>query len=202
MPTRPIAAICLAVCFVAATTPARAGNWEVIHEDSRLGFTATQTGSEFHGRFEQFHADMTFHADAPDRSAFDVVIDVTSVTTGSGDRDEALADKPWFWFDRFPEARFQTRRIVHKGGDRYEAVAELTIKSITHEVTLPFTWTRQGDTATLEGQVSAIMQGGLTMDRTRWNVGTGDWSSGDTVGRKVDVSVNLLLRRTGADTGG
>ena len=200
MPPRPNKVARLtAACLLVAATSAPAGNWEVIHDESRLGFTATQTGSEFRGRVEQFEADMTFHADEPDRSSFDVVIDVTSVTTGSGDRDQALADKPWFWFDRFPRARFRTHRIVHKGGDRYEAVADLTIKSITHEVVLPFTWTQQGDTATLEGQVSAIMEGGLTMDRTRWNVGTGDWSTGDTIGRKVDVSVELLLRRTEAD---
>lgn len=190
-----------AACLVAASAGAHAGNWEVIHEESRLGFTATQTGSEFQGRFERFDADMTFHADAPAQSAFDVEVDVTSVTTGSGDRDEALADEPWFWFERFPTARFETRRIVHKGDNRYEAVADLTIKSITHEVTLPFTWTRQGDTATLEGEVTAIMAGGLTMDRTRWNVGTGEWSSGDTIGRKVDVKVDLLLRHAGSTAG-
>ena len=48
---------------------------------------------------------------------------------------------------------------MHKEGDRYEAVADLTIKSNTHEVTLPFTWTRQGDSARIEGKATAIMQG-------------------------------------------
>lgn len=177
--------------------PVHAGNWAIVHEQSRLGFTATQTGSEFQGRFEQFTADMTFHADDLDASAFDVEVDVTSVETGSGDRDSTLADKPWFWFSKFPTAHFETRRIEQRGDDRYAAVADLTIKSITHAVTLPFTWKRRGDEARLEGQVTAIMQGGLAMDRTRWDVGTGEWSSGDTVGRQVDVSVDLLLRRTG-----
>jgi hypothetical protein len=41
------------------------------------------------------------------------------------------------------------------------------------------------------------MQGGLSMDRTRWEVGTGEWSSGDTVGRQVDVEVDLLLKHDG-----
>lgn len=186
-----------ALLVAAIALPAQAGNWAVVHEQSRLGFTATQTGSEFQGRFERFSADMRFHADDLDASRFDVTIDVTSVETGSGDRDSTLADKAWFWFSKFPEARFRTRRIEHRGGDRYAAVADLTIKSVTHEVTLPFTWKRRGDEARIEGRVTAIMQGGLTMDRTRWNVGTGEWSSGDTVGRKVDVSVDLLLRHTG-----
>lgn len=193
---RTHACACLVVVLTAAL-PAHAGNWSVIHAQSRLGFTATQTGSDFSGRFTDFDADMTFHADDLAASAFDVTVDVTSVDTGSNDRDSTLAEKPWFWFEEFPRARFETKRIVHKEGDTYEAVADLTIKSNTHEVTLPFSWTRQGDNARVEGQVTAIMQGGLSMDRTRWNVGTGEWSSGDTVGRKVDVKVDLLLKAEG-----
>ena len=183
--------------LAAVAAPLTAGNWSVVHDESRLGFTATQTGSEFQGRFRAFEADMTFHADDLDASSFDVAIDVTSVTTGSRDRDSALADQPWFWFERFPRAHFETTRIVQRGGARYEAVAELTIKSITHEVTLPFTWTRQGEDARLEGQATVLMQGGLSMDRTRWDVGTGEWSSGDTIGREVEVSVDLLLKQAG-----
>ena len=175
---------------------ALAGNWQVLHEQSELGFTATQTGSEFRGTF-QFTADMTFHRDRPGDSAFDVTVDITSVETGSDDRDQTLADQAWFWFEEYPEATFVTREIVHREGKRYEAVADLTIKGNTHEVVLPFTWKQDGDTATMQGRVTAIMQGGLTMDRTRWDVGTGDWSSGDTVGRQVDVHVDLKLRHTG-----
>ncbi|MFW5969135.1 MAG: YceI family protein, partial [Halofilum sp. (in: g-proteobacteria)] len=166
--------------LLAVTPLAHAGNWSVVHEESRLGFTATQTDSEFSGRFEDFDADMTFHADDLAASAFDVTVDVTSVDTGSNERDSALAEKPWFWFEEFPKARFKTKRIVHKEGDRYEAVADLTIKSNTHEVTLPFSWKRQGDEARIEGRATAIMEGGLSMDRTRWEVGTGEWSDGDT----------------------
>ena len=185
-----------ALVLLAWGPAALAGNWQVIHEESSLGFTATQTGSEFDGTFD-FTADMTFHRERPGDSAFDVVVDVTSVDTGSDDRDTTLADQAWFWFEEFPKAHFETRRIVHREGDAYEAIADLTIKSITHEVVLPFTWKQDGDIAEMKGTVTAIMEGGLTMDRTRWDVGTGEWSSGDTVGRKVDVSVDLLLRHTG-----
>ncbi|MDZ7748486.1 MAG: YceI family protein [Halofilum sp. (in: g-proteobacteria)] len=191
-------ALILAPMLALVTPTALAGNWKVLHEQSTLGFTATQTGSEFDGTF-QFSADMTFYRQRPDDSAFDVTVDITSVETGSDDRDSTLADQAWFWFEKYPKAHFRTKRIVHEGGDRYEAVADLTIKSITHEVVLPFTWTQDGDIAEMQGQVTAIMNGGLTMDRTRWDVGTGDWSSGDTVGRKVDVHVDLKLRHTGDD---
>jgi len=196
MTARPTGAALLAALAIAAA-PAQAGNWEVVHDRSTLGFTATQTGSEFKGTFD-FSADMTFHPDRPADSTFDVTIDVTSVDTGSADRDDALADKAWFWFEEFPQARFVTKRIEHKEGDAYEAIADLSIKSVTHEIVLPFTWQQHGDTAQMQGTVTAVMQGGLTMNRTRWNVGTGEWASGDTVGREVEVHVDLLLQRTGS----
>jgi len=193
---RVLGSLALLLCAPAAF----AGNWQVVPAKSHLSFTATQTGSAFKGEFRKFDADMTFHAGHPGESAFDVTVDVTSVNTGSGDRDHTLADKAWFWFDKFPQAHFRTKRIVHKSGDHYAAVADLTIKSISHEVTLPFTWKQDGDTAQLQGQVTAVMQGGLTMDRTRWHVGTGDWASGDTIGRKVEVHVDLVLHQAASQS--
>ncbi len=186
---RPLIATALLAPLIAS-----ASQWQVVHEESTLGFTASQTGSEFDGTFE-FTADMRFDRQDLAASAFDVTVDITSVDTGSRRRDQTLADRVWFWFDEHPEAYFRTQRIEHVENNRYEAVAELTIKSITHQVTLPFTWEQKGDTAELEGSVTATMQGGLTMDRTRWDVGTGEWSSGDTIGRQVQVQVDLLLSR-------
>lgn len=192
--TSRLAPSLLAGALLCGASAAQAHPWQVIHEESTLAFTATQTGSEFDGTFE-FDADMRFDQQDLDASAFDVTVDITSVDTGSRRRDDTLADRVWFWFDEHPEAYFRTKRIEHLEDNRYEAVAELTIKSITHEVTLPFTWEQDGATAELEGSITAHMQGGLTMDRTRWDVGTGEWSSGDTIGRQVEVRVDLLLER-------
>lgn len=182
----------LAIALLLTARVVLATQWDVIHEKSTLGFTATQTGSEFNGTFE-FTADMRFDREDLASSAFDVTVDVSSVETGARRRDQALAQQAWFWFEKHPEAYFHTKRIEHKEDDKYEAIADLTIKDNTHEVTLPFTWKQNGDTAKLEGNVTATMQGGLTMDRTRWNVGAGEWSSGDTIGRKVEVHLDLLL---------
>lgn len=191
-----VCATILALAGVAFASSALAGNWEVVHDDSRLGFTAVQTGSDFDGTFE-FTADMTFYRDRPEDSAFDVEVDVTSVDTGSRQRDTTLAEKTWFWFEQHPTAHFETKRIRHQQGNQYVAIADLTIKDNTHEVELPFTWEQDGDVATMEGTVTAVMRGGLSMDRTRWDVGTGQWSEGDTIGRQVDVHVDLTLHHVG-----
>ncbi len=168
---------------------AAATDWDVQYEESRLGFTATQQGGEFDGRFRAFDATMRFSPDDLAGSGFDVTIDVTSITTGSGDRDEQLPAQEWFYFERYPEASFVTREIraVDGGEFAYEAVGELTIRGNTHEVVLPFDWRIDGEMANMEGRVA--------IDRTRYGVGQGEWANGDTVGREVTVEVDLTLEK-------
>lgn len=175
-------------------TAVAAPEWEVVHEESLLGFATTQMGSRFEGRFD-FTAEMRFAADDLEASEFDVTVDVTSVRTGSRDRDRALAEPEFFWFEEYPEAYFRTTRIEHLEGDRYEATADLTIREHTHEVTLPFTWTEDGDEARVNGSVTATMEGGLTMEPLDWDVGTEEWVRDGSIGRETEVFVDLLLRR-------
>lgn len=174
--------------------PALAQQWNVIHDESILGFATTQQGSRFEGRFG-FTADMRFDRDNLDNSAFDVTIDVTTVETGSRDRDDALAEEQFFWFDEYPEAFFQTTRIEHIDGDDYRATADLTIRGHTQEVTLPFTWTEDGDTAEVSGSVAARMDGGLTLEPLDWDVGDEEWVEDGSIGRETEVFVDLLLER-------
>jgi polyisoprenoid-binding protein YceI len=166
---------------------AAASQWQIVHEDSRLGFTGTQQGGEFTGRFQRFKADMRFSPDDLANSRFDVTVDITSVDTGSSQRDRHLPDEEWFDSENHPKATFVTTAFRRAGDDSYEAEGELTIKGNTHALTLPFTWTIQGDSASMDGKV--------TLDRTRYDVGTGEWSAGDTVGREVTVEVDLELKR-------
>lgn len=176
-----------ALVLLLAAGPAVAGEWQINHEKSRLWFTATQQGGEFTGQFDRFKATMRFDPDDLESSRFDVTVDVTSVNTGSSQRDRYLPDEEWFDTDDYPKATFVTTAFRQVGGNRYEADGDLTIKGNTHNITLPFTWTIDGETATMDGDVS--------LDRTRYNVGTGEWSAGDTVGITVTVHVDLKLTR-------
>jgi len=173
--------------MVLLTPAAWAGGWKIDHDHSTLGFEATQSGARFGGEFESFDAVMRFDPETLDQALFDVTVDVTSFDSNSSDRDSTVAGKDWFWFKRFPEAKFVTTEFRALGGDRYEAVGDLTIKGIGRSIVLPFTWVIDGDRATMDG--------GVTLTRTDFKVGEGEWASGKTVGRQVDVKVRLRLTR-------
>lgn len=170
-----------------AMVPASASQWTIDHDSSRLGFVGTQSGAEFTGEFERFSAVMQFDPENLDTSSFDVSVDVTSFNSRSGERDSAVKGKDWFWFSQFPEATYRTDSIRQTGPDQYEADGKLTIRSKTRNVTLPFEWVIDGDSATMKGETTLI--------RTHFDVGKGEWRSGKTVGLKVDVQVDLKLTR-------
>lgn len=186
MTTRILAAAAMAAALFTGNAAAATG-WNVVRDQSRLGFTATQQGGEFDGQFRRFQAEMRFSADDLQHSRFDVSVDIASVDTGSRQRDRYLPGEQWFNTDQFPRATFQTTGFQHLDGDRFKADGKLTIKGHTRPITLPFTWTTEGDTARMAGDV--------TLDRTNYRVGTGEWSAGDTVGRKVTVHIRLKLEK-------
>ncbi|MEX0373134.1 YceI family protein [Spiribacter roseus] len=170
-----------------ASGPATAATeWSIIHDDSRLGFEATQQGGEFEGRFESFRADMRFSADDLAASGFDVRIDTASVETGSSQRDSALPNDDWFNVDAFGEATY-VADTIRATEDGYAAEGTLTIRGNSHPVTLPFTWQVDGD--------RAMMDGAVVIDRTRYGVGQGDWSDPSVAGHDVRVVVDLTLSK-------
>ncbi len=163
-----------------------ANAWQIDHDESRLGFEATQQGGTFTGEFGQFAADMRFSPDDLAASAFDVTIDVTSIDTGSSQRDRELPGADWFYFEQFPQATYRTTRI-RAGTDGYEAVGDLTLRDNTREVVLAFTWDTEGERAQMVGEA--------VIDRTHFGIGQGDWTDPDAVGHEVRVQVDLELTR-------
>jgi polyisoprenoid-binding protein YceI len=173
----------LAVLPLLAPSAANAAAWQVDPAKSTLGFSGTQTGSPFTGRFKTFTAKIDFDPAHPDQGHADIVIDLASATTDDPQRDTSLPQADWFNTAAFPKAHFVATHFNAKGGKTYEAAGTLTIRDITKPVTLPFTLTIDGPTAHAKGHVQLI--------RTDFGVGQGDWTSGQWVGLEVDVDVDL-----------
>jgi polyisoprenoid-binding protein YceI len=171
--------------FVLGVSTALAGNWAVVHDNSQLGFVAKWEDEPFEGVFKDWQADLTFHPRRPEDSRFEVSVDMFSADTRSAERDAELVKPDWFGADRFPRATFVTDELRRVGEDRYEATGTLTIKDVAQEVVLPFTWVQNGDRARLKGAV--------TIDRTGWQVGEGEWRDDDVIGHGVRVVVDLTL---------
>ena len=159
------------------------GNWRVIENDSHVKFIASQQGTEFTGEFKIFDARINFKENAIDDATVTATIDLVSVSAGDKDRNGALPGKEWFDIKSTPKAVFQSDDFVKTGENRYEARGTLSMKGKSQPLTLPFTLDITGARAEMEGQV--------TLDRTLWEVGSGNWSTDEWVSTQVVVDVRI-----------
>lgn len=170
-----------------ASSPA--SDWSVDYGKSTLGFTATQAGKSFEGRFEKFDAKIIFDPADLSKASIDVAVDMKSARTGDRQRDTALPDRDLFDAKAYPIAKFVSRTIEETGPGEYVAHGALTIRDKTKDVDLPFSLEINGNTAHATG--------GLTLVRTDFGVGQGELASDEWVGFDVDVKVDVTATRRG-----
>ncbi len=183
------AATPLAAPTPAATPTPGAPPYSVDPAKSWLGFTAKQSGGDVDGRFDKFSAQI-FFADANlAASHFDVQVTTQSVNTQDSDRDTVLRDKDLFDSTKYPTAHFVTSAFTRKAAGEYEATGKLTVRDVTREVRLPFTFQAVQEA----GKPVAWLKGGVTVNRLDYGVGQGDWKDTSVVGNEVRVRFELRL---------
>lgn len=178
--------ICAAALIFGFGSPAAAIEWKMQPETSKLTVQGMQTGSAFKGGFEKFDAHIVFDPATPESANISVTVEMSSFSSGSSDRDSQAVGPEWFATEAFPKAQF-TATSVEKQGDGWLARGQLRIKEAELPVELPFTLTIDGDSAVAEGE--------MKMDRTKWSVGTGDWADGSFVGTEVTVRFHVEAKK-------
>lgn len=172
-----------------ATAASAATTYTMDPAKSTLGFTAQQSGADFDGSFKAFRASIIF-ADADlAGSRFDVEVDTKSVETGDDDRDTALRSDDLFASDKYPKAHFVTTSFTRKKAGAYEAVGRLTVRDVTREIRVPFTF----KTAREGGKEVARLAGQVPLKRLDYGVGQGDWADTSVVANEVTVKFALRL---------
>ena len=168
--------------------PASVPGWRVDPARSRLTFAAAMNGQGFTGQFRRWAANIRFDPAHLDASSVRVVVATGSAATGDATRDEALPTADWFAVALFPQATFTSRRFTSLGGNRYRADGDLRIRNVSRPVSIPFQLVIQGNAARMAGKVS--------IDRTAFGVGQGQFKGTDTVAAKVDVVISITATKT------
>lgn len=166
--------------------PAEPVRW-VIDDGSELQFETSWSGSKIEGEFPRFSGDISFSPQALDRSRVRISIDLTSVTTGDGQRDASLKGEDWFNTGQAGTAVFTASRFTHRGGENYVANGTLTLRGASRPVSLPFRLQIDEDKARVRGVT--------TLDRTAFGVGQGEWAATSEIPAQVTVEVDLRARR-------
>jgi polyisoprenoid-binding protein YceI len=191
LPAPWLLATAAAVCLAARATGAAAEapvHYVLDQAKSVLEFTFMQAGAHNKGKFTRFPVSFDFSPESPAGGHLEVTVEMGSLDTGDKERDDTLRTPDLFSVAKFPQARFSATQIT-KTAQGFEAAGKLTIRDVTREVRVPFTFR----TAQEGGATVGYMSGKTSIRRLDFGVGQGDWKATDQVGNEVGVSFALRL---------
>ena len=176
----------LIAAVVCGAAQASAGTWQKT-ADSRFEFEATFEGSPVPGSFAGFDIALQFAPDALEEAKLEVTVDLTAADMGDDEVNAIIADPIWFASAEHPRAVFRSRQIRSTGDGTFVAEGELDLKGKRDAVSVPFSWSRDGDAARMLGEFS--------VRRSSFDVGTGEWASGEAIGLDVRLEFDVRLSR-------
>jgi polyisoprenoid-binding protein YceI len=168
--------------------PAAAGsNWVVNKAASSIVFKSNFDGEEFQGRFSSWDAQISFDPKNVAAAKVTATINTASAKTGDASRDESMPTGQWFDVAKFPKASFISTSWKDLGGGKYQVAGNLTLHGVTQPVVLPISLAVTGNTAKASGVVS--------IDRSKFGVGGGQFRSPETVPYAVQVVIAVTATR-------
>lgn len=173
------------VLWLACAGTAAAAEWRMDPTASRLSFQVSYQGESAPGNFGAFSTRLRFDPAHPAGSTLNVTVKMTSIDMGSADLNEAIRGTEWLGLGKYAEAEFASADIKRVAADRYVADGTLRLKGMQRPVQVPFTWMRDGDAVRMKGE--------LTLDRTAFGIGTGEWAAADPIAHAVKVQFNVRL---------
>src|SRR5690625_17697 len=166
-----------------------AGTWKIDPTRSEIGFSVRHLMSKVRGKFEEFEGEIVTDESGLGSIA-SATIQLSSVNTGTEDRDNHLRSSDFFSVEETPVMTFRSTGVRDKG-DCYVALGDLTIRGVTKPVELevdvlgeggdPWGGTRMGLEATTE------------ISRKEFGIDFNIPVSGDKVmiGDKVAIQLNV-----------
>lgn len=163
-------------------------SWQVDAAASHLGFAGDYEGMVFQGTFPQFQADIRYDPADLAHARFDVTVQLGSVNTQNGERDEVLVGDAFFDVARFPVAHYVTRSFSKDADGKVVAHGSLSMRGVTLPVDLEVNFQPNANGAILD--VTTIVS------RSSFHLGDNpDWAG---ISTQIKVNGHLLLRQASA----
>ncbi|MEL4356378.1 MULTISPECIES: YceI family protein [unclassified Luteococcus] len=164
------------------------GSYALDTSNSSLAFVARHSMiTKVRGIFTAFTGSAQVHGQDPASSSVTVEVDVTSVDTGSKERDEHLVSGDFFDAAQFPTITFVSTGVEAVDSDSVEITGDLTIKGITRPVTIGFEFT--GTATDPSGNERIGFEGRTEVNRRDFNL---TWNAAlDTGGVLVSEKITL-----------
>jgi polyisoprenoid-binding protein YceI len=112
-------------------------DWQLDPYHTQVEFSAKHLGMmTVRGHFADVNSTAQIDPDHPESSSIDVTIQTASIRTHNETRDNDLRGSNFLEVEKFPTIGFTSTELRATGDDHYTLTGDLTIKNITHPVTL------------------------------------------------------------------
>jgi polyisoprenoid-binding protein YceI len=111
------------------------GTWTLDPTHTEIGFSVRHLMSKVRGKFETFGGTVTTRDDVSD-STVDVSVDLSSINTGTVDRDNHLRSSDFFEVETYPTMTFVSTDVIEKDAGQLVVFGDLTIKGVTKSLEL------------------------------------------------------------------
>jgi polyisoprenoid-binding protein YceI len=158
--------------------------FELHDELSRIQFSARNFGLTVEGNMKGLSGYFVVNQDSVEKSYFQASVHCETVDTGIALRNKHLRQEGYFDVNKFPLITITSRKIM-RDNKQWLAVADLTIKNVTRQITLPFTIEH--------GQAKAVFSGKFSINRQDFGVGGSSLTLGDII--EVDLMISGFINK-------
>ncbi|TNC33388.1 YceI family protein [Mumia zhuanghuii] len=120
-----------------------AGTWNFDPTHTEIGFTVRHIMSKVRGKFEKFEGSITTKPEISESTAT-ATIDLSSINTGTPDRDAHLRSADFFSVESHPTMTFTSTGVLEKSDTEFVVTGDLTIKDVTRPVELSVEFLGEG----------------------------------------------------------
>jgi polyisoprenoid-binding protein YceI len=119
------------------------GTWALDPTHTEIGFTVRHLMSKVRGKFETFEGTVFTGEDLTD-SRVDVSADLSSINTGTADRDNHLRSSDFFDVEKHATMTFSSNHVIEKSPGELVVHGDLTIKGVTKSLELAVEFLGEG----------------------------------------------------------
>ena len=177
-----------ALLLLGAPTLAAPTDYDLITQQSRVGFTWFLNQDAISGTMPVSRADISLDFDRPNNSRVSVSVDASKARAGAPLASDAIKGKSVLWTDRYPEITFQSRTVKRDGKGGAIMTGTLNVRGVTQ----PQTFTAQlfrpaGTKAGDRSELTIRLKGSLS----RSAFGATGYSS--FVGDTVELDIHFVF---------
>jgi len=167
--------------------------WNIDKVHSNIYFDITHIFSTVRGKFDDFSGKILIDTEKPEASSVDFEVNVKSVNTFIDQRDTHLRSKDFFNVREYPHMKFRSVTVKHVEGNKYVMKGLFTIKDVTREIEIPFTYLGMKDNPSKKGEQVAGFEAVFRINRLDYNVGNGKYYDMGLIDKDVKILVTLEL---------